>query len=138
MTAKKKRRLKQLRDLQRNGVDAQSYSHIQFNSGSETSQHLICKAFASYWLDQAGWVVNGEVTVEGRGEVDILAWGRQGYMSYCVEVETSPPEDVAQRYLEQYIHGTPIDELVVLNCNAMPNELDHASAWVADQLPVEL
>jgi hypothetical protein len=137
MTAKEEHRYKKLHELNRHGVDVEGYSSIEFNSGSETSQHLTCKALASYWMEQAGWIVNGEVEIEGRGDVDVLCWGRQDYMSYAIEIETSPPDNVEQKYLEQYIHGTPIDELVILNCNAMPNELDHASAWVADQLPIQ-
>jgi hypothetical protein len=127
-----------LQDLQREGVDVRKPTDIRLNAGgaSETAVHLICKSLATYWMAQAGWVVNGEVEVENRGDVDVLCWGRQDYMSYAIEVESSPPEGVEQEYLEKYIRGTPIDELIVLNANNCPVDHDAALAWVHDQLPV--
>jgi hypothetical protein len=132
-------RYTRLQELQREGVDVRKPTDIRLNAGgaSETAVHLTCKALATYWMAQAGWVVNGEVTVENRGEIDALCWGRQGYMSYAVEVETNPQAGIEGQYLTQYVEGTPIDELIVIDAGGMPNQLDEASAWIADQLPIQ-
>lgn len=138
MTAKEEHRYKRLNDLQRNGVQVRKSSDIRFNSGSETGQHIVCKALAGHVMQQAGWVVNGEVEIEGQGDVDVLAWGRQGYLDWAIEVETSPPEGIQEKYLEQYIYPTPINDLVILNCNDMPSNFTDALAWVSDQLPAQI
>jgi hypothetical protein len=140
MTAKEQRRYKEYQSLRREGVllrkPVQACT-ILFNSGSETTPHRVAKTLCAEAMNNAGWVVDAEIEMQD-GEADLIAWGRRDYPTWCIEIETDPPEGVVNDYLEQYVHNTPIDDLCVLRIEDMPNEMDAALGWVEQQLPVQV
>jgi hypothetical protein len=60
-----------------------------------------------------------------------LAWGQRE--TICIECETNPNNDVVRDKLDRYVHGTPIDEMFLLDVDEMPYDIHGAYAWVDDQ-----
>jgi len=131
MTSKRGKDLYESRkELQKNGWDVTKAS--RFNSGSETINHSVCKHLSAHYLrHELGYKVAFETTHQKRGEIDVLAWGERE--TICIECETNPNNDVVRDKLDRYIHGTPIDEMFVLNVDEMPYDIHGAYTWVDDQ-----
>lgn len=115
------------------GWDVQKKDAIKFNSGSETTKHLMCKTLVGQYLKQAkGYRIDSEVTHEKRGEIDIVAWKADDIIS--VECETDPTDKVISDKVNRYVRGTPMRECFVIPVNEMPTEMEEAYQWVANQL----
>ena len=131
MTSKRGKDLYESRkELQDSGWDVTKAS--RFNSGSETINHSVCKHLSAHYLrHELGYKVAFETTHQKRGEIDVLAWGERE--TICIECETNPNNDVIRDKLDRYIHGTPIDEMFLLNVDEMPYDIHGAYTWVDDQ-----
>jgi len=131
MTSKRSKDLYDARkELQREGWDVSKAS--RFNSGSETVAHSVCKHLSAHYLrHELGYKVAFETTHQKRGEIDVLAWGQRE--TICIECETNPNNDVVRDKLDRYIHGTPIDEMFLLNVDEMPHDIHGAHAWIDEQ-----
>jgi len=80
-------------------------------------------------------MVDSEVEVPG-GDIDILLWGVSDRLTYAVECETSPTEDVKEAKLNKYVHQIDaIDDMILINLNELPLELPYQVQFIREQLP---
>jgi hypothetical protein len=121
-------------ELKRNGWDISKTDSIQFNSGSETTRHIVCKSLVGRYLKhECNLRIDSEVTHPERGEIDIVAYGEES-PPFAVEVETNVTDDVTSDKLERYYEGTPLREVYILELLDMPTDWNEAYQWVAEEL----
>jgi hypothetical protein len=126
-----------LRELQDHGVEADSQNKVCPNVGSESFRHLLAKSVVAHIALNNGYRVDSEVNIKGN-QMDLLLWGNRERLTLCVEVETSPTEEVKQSKLEQYVKGVPaIDDMYLLNLNEMPESRLEVLEWASDQLGLD-
>jgi len=126
------------RELKDENVQVTEHNQIRFNSGSEMVEHLCLKAITGYIGHMNGYRVGSEVELP-HGEIDVLLWGHPDRLTYAVEVETSPTQDVIQDKLNRYVHtNTVIDELIVINVNDAPLDVIEMAEYVSTELGLEL
>ena len=122
-------------ELKKCGWDVHKRDSIAFNSGSETTKHIVCKTLAAKVLKERDYRIDSEVVHPERGEVDIVGYPTvDGLKPIAVECETAPTDDVIQDKLNRYFDGTPFSEVFVINVSDMPVDMLKAKAWVEDQL----
>lgn len=122
------------RELQSAGWKVDQADKIEFNSGSETVRHAVCKTVAAMYLKQEkGLRVDSEVEHSERGEIDVIGYSGEG-AAIAVECETSPTDDVVGDKLERYVEGTPFRDMFLLNVTEMPENIMDAYEWVGDNL----
>jgi len=119
--------------LQMNGIDVQKTSQIRFNHGSETLKHELCKLIVGHIGKNMGYNVASEVEIENVGETDIVLWGNQNRLTYCVEVETSPTKETMADKRNRYVRG-PIEDMLSVNVTECPVNYLEAQEYVADEL----
>lgn len=125
----------QFHELDNSGVKVSKVNQIEFNSGSETNIHLVCKALAAKLMLQEEYCISSEVEVPN-GEIDLLAWGHPEKLSYAIEFEHSPTEEVKASKLERYITQTPIDDMLLLNLNECPMNILEIEDWLRKELGI--
>lgn len=121
------------REIQDNGWRLEQTDKIEFNSGSETTKHVVAKALVGKVLKEKGYRIDSEVSKDECGEIDVVAYGYDND-KFGVELETSPTEEVIQDKLDRYCYGQIWREIFVLNLNEMPMDMLKAKEWVEDQL----
>lgn len=126
------------RDLKNAGVEVSDTNQIQFNAGSETIPHFVGKALVGYVAQLNGFRVSSEVETE-HGEIDVLLYGNTDRLTYAVEVENNPRQEVVGSKLERYVHRhPPVDDLIMINAGEIPLDMIQAANYVAEQLGLEL
>jgi len=128
--------LSEYRELKDWSVEVDKTNSIEFNSGSETSTHVLAKVIVGHLGVTNGYRVSSEVRCP-KGEIDVVLFGHPDRLSYAVELEHSPTAEVKESKLERYVLSTPLDELCLININNLPKDRFEAVAWVADQLGLE-
>lgn len=111
---------------------ATKQDHISPNSGSETTEHLIYKTVAAKVLIDAGYRVASEVSHDDRGEIDILGYGHPDRRMVAVEIERKPTDATTQGKLDQYIHGTPVEELFIFTPDRHDGDLGQFKEHMQD------
>jgi len=123
------------RALQTHGWDVQKENQVRFNSGSETNPHFVAKCLAARVGHSEGYSVASEVVHPENGEIDILLWNHPERLTYAVETETSPTDEVIADKLERYVHSNPvIDDLLLVNVNNLPVDRIEAEEWIRGEL----
>ena len=137
MTKRQKDKHTAYQTLSRHGLDFESFNYISPNSGSETAMHITAKALVCHvGINNDYWVASEVETPHG--EIDALLWGHPDRLTYAVEVETSPTEEVKQDKLERYVYKQDgIDDMVLINLNTMPIDMIQATEYVAHELGLE-
>jgi len=118
---------------------------LRFNAGgmSETFSHSTTKAIVSHIGLRNGYKCDSEVEVvkdqELIGEVDVLLWGHPERLSYAVEAETSPTEEVVEDKLDRYVHSNNvIDDMILINTNDVPIDRIEAEQFIGDELGLDV
>lgn len=132
-----KQEVQSYRQLKDSGVDLQKQNQIRFNSGSETIPHLCCKAIAAHIAHANGYRVSSEVEVPN-GEIDLVIWGHDSRLSYAVEVETSPTQETIDSKVDRYVHQTPIDDIIIIKPNNVPNDMVDATEFIANEMGLDM
>jgi len=130
--------LEQRKQLQSDGWDVNLEQSIKSNDGfvHETEQHLIAKIFAAKHLSSLGYRINSEVVHEdGHAEIDILAYGHAQRLTYAVEIETNPDDDVLESKRKKYLTEN-IDDMLTVDCRGMPMNMIDAQRYIQDELNV--
>jgi len=126
------------RALQNHGVEVSKTRTPAMNAGgkSETSKHFAGKCLVAFAAAQThGYMTDFEVETGNGDEIDVLLWGLSDRMTYAVELETSPTEDVKAEKLDKYVKQIPaIDDMILLNVGTMPLEIPEAVEWARDNL----
>lgn len=120
--------------LQQAGWDITKPDSVQFNSGSETTSHRVCKLLAAGALKDRKYRIGSEVAHPDRGEIDVVGYGHPERRPVAVECETNPTDGVIEDKLDRYYRGTPFREVFVLAVDAMPAEIAAADEWVRAEL----
>lgn len=139
MTKKQQTELKQRKALNADGWDVNLTQSIQSNDGfvNETEQHLIAKIFAAKHLASLGYRINTEVThKDGHAEIDLLAYGCTGRLTYAVEIETNPDDEIIASKREKYL-TEHIDDMLMIDCRGMPMNMIDAQRYVQEELNVQ-
>ena len=122
------------RELQSANWRVEKTDKVEFNEGSETVRHEVCKMLvASYLKREKGLRVDSEVKHPERGEIDVIGYSGEG-PAIAVECETSPKEGVVSDKLERYVDGTPFRDMFLVNVGEMPENIMDAYEWVGEQL----
>jgi hypothetical protein len=120
-----------LRELQTAGWDASKENSIEFNSGSETLVHRIGKTIAAHIGLEYGYNVCSEVAHPSQGEIDLLLWGNPERLTYAVEIEHSPTEEIKQDKLQRYVQSNSvIDDMIVINANKIAEDYTEAHRFI--------
>lgn len=120
--------------LRRNQVSVQDHNQIRPNPGSETFRHLVAKTAVAFVGINNGYWVSSEVET-AYGECDVILWGNPDRLTYAVEVETGPTEDVREDKLNRYVERQPgIDDMILINVTDMPVNMLDALDYVSDEL----
>ena len=138
MKKQQKIELEQRKQLQSDGWDVNLEQSIKSNDGfvNETELHLIAKIFSAKHLSSLGYRINSEVTHEdGHAEIDILAYGHAQRLTYAVEIETKPDDDVLECNHEKYLTEN-IDDMLTVDCRGMPMNMIDAQRYIQDELNV--
>jgi hypothetical protein len=138
MKKQQKIELEQRKQLQSDGWDVNLEQSIKSNDGfvNETELHLIAKVFAAKHLSSLGYRINSEVVHEdGHAEIDILAYGHAERLTYAVEIETKPDDDVLESKREKYLTQN-VDDMLVVDCRGMPMNMIDAQRYVQEELNV--
>jgi len=128
--------LSEYRELKDWSVEVSKTNCVEFNSGSETAKHVIAKSLVGHIGLNNGYRVSSEVQCL-KGEIDVVLWGNTDRLSYAVECETSPTDDVVESKLQRYVKETPLDDMVVVNVTQLPENHRDALGYVAEQLGLE-
>jgi len=128
------------RYLQDSGVDvSKERIGLRFNAAgaSESSKHVVAKALVSYVASRDyGYMTDSEVETVNGDEIDVLLWGVSDRLTYAVELETSPTEEVKKSKLNKYVHQIDaIDDMILINLNELPLELPYQVQFIREQLP---
>lgn len=114
---------KAYRSLKDSGADIQKANQIRFNSGSETSVHVVAKSLVGQIALQHGYRVSSEVEVP-EGEIDVCMWGHPKRLTYAVELEHSPTLERKQDKLNRYVRKVDaIDDMVLINLNDLSMDI---------------
>lgn len=114
--------------LQRNGWSANKKDFVAFNGGteSESPQHWHGKCMAAYALRRVGYRIMSEVSKDGVGEIDLVAYGHDSRAMIGIEIETDLKEDVIEDKRERYVEGEPITDIHSYDPADIPNEVHGA------------
>jgi Holliday junction resolvase-like predicted endonuclease len=115
------------------GWDVQQEDMVAFNSGSETLDHYRSKTLAAWVLKKEGYRVASEVTKDGVGEIDVIAYGTED-PPIAVECETDISDDVVRDKLERYVQNEPYRDLFVVAVDHLPAERDAALEYVRESV----
>jgi len=133
-----KPQVREYRQLKDSGVDVEDTNRVRYNEGSETSRHICAKSLAGLVAIRNGYRIDSEVPVANDktddGEIDTLIWGHDSRLTYAVELEHSPTEQVKAEKLEKYVRYTAVADLQLLNLNKCPHDMTDALDWIADEL----
>jgi len=135
-----KAQVEEYRRLKDSGVALSKHNQIQFNEGSETSKHICAKSLTGLLGIRNGYRVDSEVPIETRdytGETDVLLWGHPDRLTYAVECESSPTQEVKSRKVEKYVSQTAIDDILFVNVTELPTDMMDAFDTIADNLGLE-
>jgi len=138
MKKQQKIELEQRKQLQSDGWDVNLEQSIKSNDGfvHETELHLIAKVFSAKHLSSLGYRINSEVVHEdGHAEIDLIAYAHAERLTYAVEIETNPDDDVLESKREKYLTES-IDDMLVVDCRGMPMNMIDAQRYVQDELNV--
>lgn len=128
--------LAEYRELKDHGVEVTKTNSIEFNAGSEISAHVVAKALVGHLGVSNGYRVASETQCVN-GEIDVCLWGHPDRLSYAVELEHSPTDDVVESKLQRYVHETPLDDMILLNLNDMPQRRLDALEWISKQIGLD-
>jgi type I site-specific restriction endonuclease len=118
------------RKLKNAGWDVSKTDSVEFNSGSETTKHVVGKTLVAKVGKDQGYRVCSEVEHDDRGEIDIVLYGRKDEAPVAIELETNPQEDTISDKVERYVRGTPIRDILLINLDDMPTDIDEAEEWI--------
>jgi len=138
MKKQQKIELEQRKQLQSDGRDVNLEQSIKSNDGfvNETELHLIAKIFSAKHLSSLGYRINTEVTHEdGHAEIDLIAYGHAERLTYAVEIETNPDDDVLESKRQKYLTEN-IDDMLTVDCRGMPMNMIDAQRYIQDELNV--
>jgi len=131
----KKGQWEEYRTLKQHGWELTRENSIQWNGGSETEKHIHTKLAVGHVAKQAGYRIDSETTHEGhRGEIDVLIYGHPTRLTYAVEIEHSPTQEVLDDKRARYVDGTPIDDMLPVNANECPMDIPELHAHVREVL----
>jgi len=123
------------RALKNNGWNVQKENQVRFNSGSESNPHYLAKCLAARVGHIEGYSVASEVVHPDHGEIDVLLWNHPERLTYAVETETSPTDEIIADKLERYVHSNPvIDDLLLVNVSDLPVDRIAAEEWIRGEL----
>ena len=112
--------LSEYRELKDSDVDVSDEHVLAPHSGEETSVHYHAKACVAHIAKENGYVANCECGVNGKYDIDVLIWGHPERLSYAVEIEHNPTQEVKESKLNRYVTHTAVDELCLINANELP------------------
>lgn len=134
MTKRERDEYQQRRELNAAGWDVRKRDSVAFNSGSESPEHITCKALVSWYLKQQGYRVSTEVeNQDGTAEADIVAYGRDE-PAFIVECETGITDAIREKKLSQFFHNEPYCEAYLLEVENMPDSIDEIIDWIQAEL----
>lgn len=117
------------RCLQDHGVEVPKTRQPPMNAGgkSETTVHYVAKQLVAFvGAQNYGYMTAVEVETPN-GQIDCLLWGHNERLTYAVEIESSPIEEVVSDKLDRYVHQIgPIDDMVLINANNIPMDMVEA------------
>lgn len=129
--------LSEYRELKDYGVEVEKRTNIRTNHGSETAAHIIAKALVTHIGTNNEYIVNGETPTPDGGAIDCCMWGHPDRLSYAVELEHSPTQEVIDSKLDRYVENTPLDDMILINLNELPTHRLEMVQFIADELGLE-
>jgi len=125
--------LSEYRELKDWSVEVEKETSVKPHTGEETASHLCAKSLAMLIGVRNDYIVNSEVSCPG-GDIDIVFWGNPDRLSYAVECETSPTQEVLDDKRERYVGQTPLDDMLTINVTKCPMHRPDALEYVSEQL----
>lgn len=90
------------------------------------------KALCAKILKEQGYRIDTEVSKDGVGEIDIVAYGQA--RPIIVEVESNLDDETIDDKLRRYYEGEPFRDVFVLDPTEMPDNRQQARVWIQEQL----
>lgn len=118
--------------LKEAGWSVSQTDSIEFNAGSESYEHFLTKSIVAYEMKKRGFRVASEVEGPG-GEVDLVFYGTEDH-PLAIEVEKNITEEVIQDKLERYVYGEPFRDMLVIDVDELPENIDEARTWIRGEL----
>lgn len=133
-----KQQVSEYRDLKNSGVSVEKENKIAYNEGSETSIHCVAKMLTGLIGIQNGYRVDSEVPVTDRHGnefyIDVLLWGHDSRTTFAVEPDHSPTVEQRDHKIANYVDGTAVQDLLLLDLNQMPAHITEAYGWIGSEL----
>lgn len=109
------------RRLKRAGVEVSSQPTFRMNNGSETREHQVCKLLTARLVMENGWNADCEVTVQNKGEIDVVAYAPER-LNYAIELETTPDQETKAAKLTKYVRSNSvIDDMELVDISDVPD-----------------
>jgi len=121
------------RELKDYSVEVDTHNFTEHNSGSETVPHGVAKHLVGMVGVRNGYRVSSEVSVP-EGDIDMVLWGHDERLTYAVECESGLLPEVKESKRERYVDQTPIDDLLTIEVNNVPHNMQEAYAHIATEL----
>jgi len=125
--------IQEYRTLIDSGVEVVDDHVIRNHSGDETEIHFHAKCAIAQIGKQNGYIANCECSVP-EGDIDCLLYGNPERLSYAVEIEHSPTEEIKQSKLKRYVKQTAVDELCLINANVLPMNVIEMREHIENEL----
>lgn len=132
MNARARQEFEHRKTLQNAGWDVPQSDGVRFNSGSETLEHFLAKATIAWVLKQDGYRVASEVTKDGAGEIDLIAYGTDD-PPVVVEAETNWQDGVLADKVSRYVKGEPYRDILPVEVTEMP-DVSELQQWADAQV----
>lgn len=118
--------------LKEAGWSVSQTDSIEFNAGSESYEHFVTKSIVAYEMKNRGFRVASEVEGPG-GEIDLVFYGTEDH-PLAIEVEKDITEEIIQDKLERYVYDEPFRDMITIDVDELPDDLQKAREWVQNQL----